>query len=84
MLRHTKRSYFFNRDINILIRILDIFVRDVYDDIAQMQPKVVDSLPEASEENRGRIVITQVAGIDVFNICRKNGSTYEWVTINVT
>jgi hypothetical protein len=82
MKQFTKSIYGFKAPLDALIRLMDQFVKDVYDDFRQSLPSEVSSLPTASKENRGRILIVpNGSSIDEFFICRKNGSSYEWKRI---
>ncbi len=55
--------------------------KDVYDDLRMLEPTIVESLPEATKEYRGKVVVVKGAP-DKRYACVYNGSNFVWVEIN--
>ena len=57
---------------------LEQMAKDVYDDLRMLEPTIVESLPDATKEYRGKIVVKQTTGTDEVYVCVYNGTGYEW------
>lgn len=60
------------KDIDALIRQLQLMVKDIRDDIFQLNPTLFTTLPSASEDKRGSFVIKEEGSVaDKLNICMR-------------
>lgn len=66
-----------------IVRTLQKFVKDVFDDIRQLQPNIVSSLPTAEKDKRGSFLILDGASADdKLYFCIQNAADgYEWKEI---
>ncbi len=77
-----KDKYFFGETISDVVKRLNVLVRDTYDDMQKVKTGVLESLPTATQDNRGQIVIVPSGGTDKVYVCRKNGANFEWREIS--
>ena len=74
-------------DIEALIRQLQLFVKDVHDDIAQLQANQFTTLPTAEKDKRGSFVILEASSVeDLLKIAIRDASgnfLYKQISLNV-
>jgi len=75
------------KDVVALTRQLQLMVKDMRDDIFQLNPTLFTTLPTAEEDKRGSFVIKEASSVeDLLNICIRDASAaflFKTIALNV-